>query len=87
MALDLLPFDRELCPQSTISRLENLLDVSALLKMGSATADLYCESLARVPKRITIDIVDTFDRDSQPGAGSKRKHLNVSNFYCIVLPS
>jgi len=61
MALDLSPSDRELCSQSTISRLENLPDVRALLRMGRAMVDLYCESFQRVPKRITLDIDDTFD--------------------------
>lgn len=61
MALDLLPSDRELCSQSTISRLENLPDARALLRMGRAMVDLYCESFQRVPKRITLDIDDTFD--------------------------
>src|SRR5580658_1039439 len=61
MALDLTPSDRELCSQSTISRLENLLDVRALLRMGRAMVDLYCESFAKIPKRITLDIDDTFD--------------------------
>src|SRR5271155_934684 len=44
MALDLSPSDRELCSQSTISRLENLPDVRALLRMGRAMVDLYCAS-------------------------------------------
>ncbi len=61
MALDLTPSDRELCSQSTISRLENLPDVRALLRMGRAMIDLYCELFANVPKRITLDIDDTFD--------------------------
>jgi hypothetical protein len=61
MALDLAPSDRQLCSQSTISRLENLPDVRALLQMGRAMVDLYCESFAHVPKRITLDIDDTFD--------------------------
>ena len=61
MALDLTPSDRELCSQSTISRLENLPDVRALLRMGRAMVDLYCESFPTVPKRITLDIDDTFD--------------------------
>ena len=61
MALDLSPIDRELCSQSTISRLENLPDVRAVLRMGRAMVDLYCESFATVPKRITLDIDDTFD--------------------------
>lgn len=61
MALDLAPSDRELCSQSTISRLENLPDARALLRMGRAMVDLYCESFHQVPKRITLDIDDTFD--------------------------
>jgi hypothetical protein len=61
MALDLSPSERELCSQSTISRLENLPNVRALLRMGRAMADLYCESFRKVPKRITLDIDDTFD--------------------------
>jgi hypothetical protein len=61
MALDLLPSDRELCSQSTISRLENLPDARALLRIGGAMVDLYCESFQQIPKRITLDIDDTFD--------------------------
>ncbi len=61
MALDLSPSDRELCSQSTISRLENLPDARALLRMGRAMIDLYCESFTQVPKRITLDIDDLFD--------------------------
>src|SRR3984893_4953679 len=61
MALDLSPSDRELCSQSTISRLENVPDTRALLRMGRAMVDLYCESFRQVPKRIVLDIDDTFD--------------------------
>ena len=61
MALDLTPSDRELCSQPTISRLENLPDARALLRMGRAMVDLYCESFPKVPKRIMLDIDDTFD--------------------------
>ncbi len=61
MALDLTPSDRDLCSQSTISRLENLPDARALLRMGRAMVDLYCASFREVPKRITLDIDDTFD--------------------------
>jgi hypothetical protein len=61
MALDLAPSDRELCSQSTISRLENLPKTRALLRMGRAMVDLYCESFRQVPKRIILDIDDTFD--------------------------
>jgi hypothetical protein len=61
MALDLAPSDRELCSQSTISRLENLPDTRTLLRMGRALVDLYCGSFQQVPKRIVLDIDDTFD--------------------------
>jgi hypothetical protein len=61
MAQGLSPSDRELCSQSTISRLENLPDARALLRMGRAMVDLYCESFRQVPQRITLDIDDTFD--------------------------
>ena len=61
MAHDLSPSDRDLCSQSTISRLENLPDVRALLRMGRAMVDLYCASFRQVPKRIVLDIDDTFD--------------------------
>jgi hypothetical protein len=61
MAHDLAPSDRELCSQSTISRLENLPDARALLRMGRAMVDLYCGSFQQVPKRIVLDIDDTFD--------------------------
>ncbi len=61
MALDLSPSERELCSQSTISRLENLPDARALLRMGRVMVDLYCASFRQVPKRIVLDIDDTFD--------------------------
>ena len=61
MALDLAPSDRALCLQPTISRLENLPDTRALLGMGRAMVDLYCDSFPTVPKRIVLDIDDTFD--------------------------
>ena len=33
----------------------------ALLRMGRAMVDLYCGSFRQVPKRIVLDIDDTFD--------------------------
>ena len=61
MALDRLPSGDELCSQPTISRLENRPDVRALLRMNKAMVELYCASFAQVPKRIVLDIDDTFD--------------------------
>jgi hypothetical protein len=62
LALDRLPSGAELCSQSTISRLENLPDVRALLRLARAFVEQYCGSFRAVPKRIVLDIDDTFDR-------------------------
>src|ERR1700680_436360 len=62
LALDRLPSDEELCSQSTISRLENLPDVRALLRLGRALIEQYCTSFRQPPKRIGLDIDDTFYR-------------------------
>jgi hypothetical protein len=61
MALERLPSERDLCSQSTISRLENLPDIRSLLRLGGALVDLWCASFRQVPRRITLDIDDTFD--------------------------
>src|ERR1700756_3561504 len=62
LALDRLPAGEELCSQSTISRLENLPDRRALLRLGRALVEQYCSSFRAAPKRLVIDIDDTFDR-------------------------
>jgi len=61
LAMDRLPEHRDLCSQSTVSRAENLPDRHALLRMGRAMVDHYCESFRQVPRRIVLDIDDTFD--------------------------
>ncbi len=61
LALERLPSDRDLCSQSTISRLENLPDARTLLRLGRALVDVWCGSFRHVPKRIVLDIDDTFD--------------------------
>ena len=61
MAQDALPSGRDLASQSTICRLENLPGVRELFAMGRAMVDLYCASFRQVPKRIVLDIDDTFD--------------------------
>jgi len=62
LALDRLPPGEDLCSQSTISRLENLPDMRALLRLGRALVEQYCGSFGAMPKRIVLDIDDTFDR-------------------------
>ena len=42
MAQGIAPSGRDLASQPTISRLENMADVRALLRMGRAMVDLYC---------------------------------------------
>jgi hypothetical protein len=61
LAMGRLPDDGDLCSQPTISRLENLPDARALLRMGRAMVDHYCQSFRQVPRRIVLDIDDTFD--------------------------
>jgi hypothetical protein len=67
LALDHLPSGEELCSQSVlgldpgISRLENLPDLRALLRLGRALVEQYCGSFRSVSKRIVLDIDDTFD--------------------------
>jgi hypothetical protein len=61
LAMGRLPDDADLCSQPTISRLENLPDARALLRMGRAMVDHYCQSFRHVPRRIVLDIDDTFD--------------------------
>jgi hypothetical protein len=61
LAMDRLPEHADLCSQSTVSRTENLADRHALMRMGRAMVDHYCESFRQVPRRIVLDIDDTFD--------------------------
>jgi hypothetical protein len=61
LALDHLPDGAALCSQPTISRLENLPGPRALLRMARAMVGLYCNSFRQVPRRITLDVDDTFD--------------------------
>lgn len=61
LAQDSLPSARDLASQSTLCRLENRPDLRSLLLMGRAFVDLYCASFRQVPKRIVLDIDDTFD--------------------------
>jgi hypothetical protein len=61
IALERLPSGRDLCSQSTISRLENLPEKRTLIRLARALVDLYCSSFRQVPKRIVLDVDDTFD--------------------------
>src|SRR3712207_2345391 len=61
LALDHLPDGAALCSRPTISRLENLPNARALLRMARAMVGLYCGSFRQVPRRIVPDVDDTFD--------------------------
>jgi hypothetical protein len=61
LALDRLPGGDALCSQPTVSRLENLPGTRSLLRMTRAMVGLYCASFRQVPRRIVLDIDDTFD--------------------------
>jgi hypothetical protein len=56
-----LPDAAALCSQPTLSRLENTPGPRALVRMARAMVALYCASFRQVPRRITLDIDDTFD--------------------------
>src|SRR3954454_20554904 len=61
LALDHLPDGAALCSQPTISRLENLPGPRALLRMARAIVGLDCASFRQGPRRIVLDVDDTFD--------------------------
>ncbi|ESZ68698.1 hypothetical protein X726_31835 [Mesorhizobium sp. L103C105A0] len=61
MAQDALSSGRDLASQSTMCRLENLPGLRELVVTGRVMVDLYCASFRQVPKRIVLDIDDTFD--------------------------
>lgn len=62
LALGRLPESGEpLCSQPTMSRLENAPGWRALGRMMAAMVDLFCDSWTTVPKRIVLDIDDTWD--------------------------
>jgi len=61
LAMERLPEGADLCSQPTISRAENLPNARALLRMGQAMVAHYCQSFRHVPRRIVLDIDDTFD--------------------------
>lgn len=61
MALERLPGGADLCSQPTLSRLENLPDIRALIRMGRTMVAAYCASFRQAPKRIVLDIDDSFD--------------------------
>src|SRR4051812_22339590 len=61
LALDRLPDDAALCSQPTISRLENLPGQRALLRMARTMVEFYCGNFRQVPRRIVLDVDDTFD--------------------------
>jgi len=51
----------DLASQPTISRLENVPDLRALIRMSRGMVDLWCQSRACPPKSILLDIDDTAD--------------------------
>ena len=50
-----------LASQPTLSRLENAVSWRMLARMGLRMIDAFCDSYARVPDRIVLDIDDTVD--------------------------
>lgn len=61
LATGRLPDEAALCSQPTLSRLENTPGRRELVRMARAMVALYCASFRQVPRRIALDIDDTFD--------------------------
>ena len=61
LAMGRLPDDADPCSQPTLSRLENLPDARALPRMGRAMVEHDCQSFRQAPRRIVLDVDDTFD--------------------------
>lgn len=57
---DRSPADRDLASQPTLSRFENSITASMLLRMEDWFLDRFVESFSKAPDRITLDM-DTFD--------------------------
>ena len=55
MALERRPCGADLCSQPTFSRLENVPDIRALIRMAWTMVAVYCASFRHVPKRLTLD--------------------------------
>lgn len=51
-----------LASQPTLSRLENTVSWRALARMGAKMITAFCDSFARPPRQIVLDIDDTTDR-------------------------
>lgn len=56
-----LPGAAALCSPPRLSRLENTPGRRELVRMARTMVALYCASFRQVPRRITLDIDDTFD--------------------------
>ncbi|MGH2372047.1 MAG: IS1380 family transposase [bacterium] len=50
-----------LCSQPTMSRLENRVSWRTLVRLQAALIDQFCDSWAKIPARIELDIDDTWD--------------------------
>lgn len=64
-----------LCSQPTISRMENLADSRALIRMGHEMVRFYCASFARAPRQIVLDIGDTSQSRPRPPAAAPVQRL------------
>ena len=70
--------DADLMSQPTLSRLENLADWRALARIGFNLIDVFCNSYARPPTVIVLDIDDTDD----PVHGQQELALFNAHYSC-----
>lgn len=64
-----------LCSQLTMSGMENLPTQPVPIQIARSMIRFYCQSFARVPRRIVLDIDDTFD------AAHGHQQLRLFNAY------
>jgi hypothetical protein len=51
----------DLCSQPTVSRWENAPDLKTVIRLTYALVDAWCDSYAKEPEAVTLDIDDTLD--------------------------
>ena len=52
---------RDLCSQPTVSRWENAPTLREVIRLSYALVDAWCDSYARSPEAVTLDVDDTVD--------------------------
>jgi hypothetical protein len=85
LALDGLPAGTALCSHSTISRLGKLPERRALLRLGRALVEQYCDSFRTVPKRLVVDSDYTLTAGWRPATSAVHAYYDDYGFQPLVV--